>query len=195
MGLWRTLTGRTAPARNNLDALFGIPGAAITLESAMNARPTGVGAVCYRAASGPAFIDAERELVEFLDSDEGPDVERVSDGFGFTWLIVRTEPVDMSSLVTDLHAVNTTLQSQGFDQGLLCSVVGFTAAGGQPFGLVYRYRSGTFYPFAQVGHSKDRAVLLEAQVRSQLGRELPIEADQSLWMPVWDCPVLQTQQG
>ncbi len=76
--------------------------------------------------------------MDFLDSDEGPDVERTNDGFGFTWLVVRTEPAgaqaDMGSLCTDLHAVNSALQDDGFARGLLCSVFGFRTASAQPLG-------------------------------------------------------------
>ena len=40
-----------------------------------------------------------------------------SDAFGFTWLQVHREPDDpdyVAGLCTDLHAVNTTLESDGF---------------------------------------------------------------------------------
>lgn len=194
MGLWSTLTGRSEPPKPRLDSLFAVPGAAITLQSAMDVLPTGVGAVCYRQAEGPAFLEAEARLVDFLDSDQGPDVERVGDGFGFTWLIVRTEPggaeADMGALCTDLHAVNSALQDDGFARGLLCSVVGFRTAGAQPLGIVYRYTTGSFYPFAPTGN-RQRDQLLEMQVRTQLTNEVPLEADTNKWMPVWDCPVLR----
>jgi hypothetical protein len=189
MGLWQVLSGRTPPRRPQLDALFGIPGAAITLATAMDFTATGTGAVCYRKAEGPAFVDTEARLVALLDSDEGPDVEGVDDGFGFTWLVVRTEPADPGSLVTDLHAVNTSLELEGFASGLLCSVVGFRDTSGHPLGLVYRYTTGTFYPFAPSGDHQ-RETLLEMQVRTELTHELPIEPDLSKWMPIWGCPVL-----
>ena len=208
MGFWQTLSGRTTPRRPALDALFGIPGAAITLETAMDFAPTGIGAVCYRKAEGPAFeqtlnavsakaegpafLDAEERLVALLDSDEGPDVERVDDAFGFTWLVVRTEPVDPGALVTDLHAVNSSLEAEGFARGLLCSVVGFRDRAGRTLGLVYRYGEGSFYPFAPVGPPEDRKreSLLEMQVRTTLEHEIPLEPHLANWMPVWGCPAL-----
>lgn len=193
MGLWQVLSGRSATPRPHLDALFGIPGAAITLQTSMDFAATGVGAVCYRKAEGPAFGDTEQRLVELLDSDEGPDVERVDDGFGFTWLIVRTVPPDPGSLVTDLHAVNTSLESEGFARGLLCSVVGFTDPAGRTLGLVYRYGAGNFYPFVPSGQDTgvgQRDSLVEMQVRTLLQGELPIEADLSRWMPLWGSPAL-----
>lgn len=189
MGLWSALTGRSEPVRPQLDALFGIPGAAIQLQVTMDTTPTGYGAVCYRKAEGPAFLDAEKRLVELLDSDEGPDVERQDDGFGFTWLIVKTDPPDPGNLVTDLHAVNSTLEAEGFARSLLCSVVAFRTSAGVPLALVYRYASGTFYPFVPTGEQQ-RDSLLEMNVKSTLAGELALEPEIGKWMPIWGCPVL-----
>ena len=50
VGLWDTITGRSRPKRANLDALFLVPSAAITLQTAAGLTPTGDGSVCYRAA-------------------------------------------------------------------------------------------------------------------------------------------------
>ena len=52
MGLWETMRARTQPKRNNLDALFLVPSAAITLQTALGFEPTGSGSVCYRSAAG-----------------------------------------------------------------------------------------------------------------------------------------------
>ena len=192
MGIWQTLSGRTTPRRPALDALFGIPGAAITLETAMDFAPTGIGAVCFRKAEGPAFLEAEQRLVALLDSDEGPDVERVDDTFGFTWLVVRTEPVDPGALVTDLHAVNSTLEAEGFARGLLCSVVGFRDRGGRTLGLVYLYKPGHVLPVRPSGAPEDRQreTLLELQVRDHPRARAPAGARPRHWMPVWGCPGL-----
>jgi len=55
MGLLDTLLGRTKPKQPNLDALFALPSAAITLQAATGLVPTGTGSVCFRAAEGRAF--------------------------------------------------------------------------------------------------------------------------------------------
>lgn len=52
MGLWEAMRARTQPKRNNLDALFLVPSAAITLQTALGFEPTGSGSVCYRSAAG-----------------------------------------------------------------------------------------------------------------------------------------------
>ena len=68
MGLWDTLTGRSKPVRANLDALFSLPSAAITLQTAAGFTPTGVGSVCYRAAEGAAFAQTQQDVVDRTSS-------------------------------------------------------------------------------------------------------------------------------
>ena len=124
-----------------------------------------------------------------LDNDDDPDVERSTDSFGFSWLLARQSPDDLSALVTDLHTVNTSLEDQGFGPSLLCSLVGFTNPSGKPLGIVYLYKQGTFYPFAPTG-PQQRDNLLEIQVRDQLASDLPIEKQLTRWMPLWGAPGL-----
>ena len=189
MGLWNTLTGRSKPVQANLDALFSVPSAAITLQTAAGFEPTGVGSVCYREAEGAAFAQTQQDVVNLLDNDDDPDVERSTDQFGFTWLVARQQPDDVSALVTDLHAVNTALESQGFGPSLLCSLVGFRDPSGRTLGLVYLYKQGTFYPFApQDGQRRDN--LLEIQMRDLLAGDLNIEPQLNRWMPLWGAPGL-----
>lgn len=201
MGFWDTVTGRSRPKQANLDALFGIPDAAITLKAALDITPTGDGAVCYRAADGAAFAAAEHDVVALLGSTaDAPRITTQSDEYGFTWLLVDHDPIDpenpdLTSLCTDLHAVNTTLEQAGYGSGLLCSLVPFTlpagtATGGTgSFGLVYLYKQGTFYPFVPIGPQR-RDNLLEMNIRDALKDDLPMEADLSRWMAVWGAPGL-----
>ena len=189
MKLLDALLGRRRQVRNDLDDLFALPTAAITLQTAMAFEPTGVGAVCFRAAEGSAFAAAEAEIVAVLDNDDDPDIEKQVDQYGFTWLIARQD--DMSALVTDLHAVNTALEAQGFGPQLLCSLVSFRDTTGRTLALVYLYKQGTFYPFApKPGPGQQRDNLLEMQVRDLVRSDLPVEADLQRWMPVWGAPGL-----
>ncbi len=189
MSFWDSILGRSKPVQAKLDALFGLPGAAITLQTAAGFTPTGVGSVCYREAEGAAFAQTQADVVALLDADEGPDVERSVDEYGFTWLVTRQDPPDVGALVTDLHAVNTTLEAQGFGPGLLCSLVAFTDVSGRRLGLVYLYKQGTFYPFAPIeGQRRDN--VLEIQIRDLLKNELPMEQQLQRWMPVWGAPGL-----
>ena len=190
MGLWETMRARTQPKTNNLDALFLVPSAAITLQTAAGFEPTGQGSVCYRSAAGAAFSQVQGDVVALIRDDaEAPEVTLTEDDFGFTWLVVDGDASDMSGLCTDLHAVNTTLEAQGFESGLLCSMIPFANSAGQRFGLVYLYKQGPFYPFAPSGE-QSRDTMLELSVRDQLGAELPMEQDLQRWMALWKAPGL-----
>jgi hypothetical protein len=193
VGLWEAMSGRMKPKRANLDALFLVPSAAITVQTAAGITPTGAGSVCFRAATGAAFAQTQADVVELINADpDAPDVSVSQDRFGFTWLVVRKDPSDMGGLCTDLHAVNTILEEQGFGGGLLCSLISFGDARGTPVGLVYLYKQGTFYPFVPVpGDAERRDNLLELQVRDQLAAELPMEPDLQRWMAVWGAPGLE----
>lgn len=189
MSFWDSILGRKKPVRANLDALFGLPAAAITLQTSAGFVPTGVGSVCYREAEGAAFAQTQADIVELLRSGDGPQVERQVDDYGYTWLVTGRQQADVAELVTDLHAVNTTLQSEGFGPGLLCSLVCFTDASGRRLGLVYLYKQGTFYPFAP-SREKQRDNLLELQIRDLLTGELPMEPQLHRWMALWGAPGL-----
>lgn len=189
MGLLKNLLGRSDPPKANLDNLFAVPSAAITLEASSGFTATGVAAVCYRQAEGGAFAAAQTDVQDLLDADAGPKVERSTDDFGFTWLVCRGNASELSDLVTDLHAVNSALENAGFGPNLLCSTVVFHSADGEKFALVYLYKQGTFYPFAPVG-KKQRNNALELQVRGVLGDDLRIEPELGRWMALWGAPGL-----
>ena len=190
MGFLDTLLGRTKPVPPNLDQLFALPGALLTLEASTDFRPTGTGSVCFRAAEGKAFSDIEKDVTELLNMDKDATPVQVStDSYNFTWLLCRHSPDDAEGLVTDLHAVNSSLELGGFGPMLLCTIVACKDSGGRSLGLVYLYKRGTFYPFAPLsGERRDNA--LELQIRGALGDDLKIEPDLGRWMPIWGAPGL-----
>lgn len=191
MGFLDVLLGRTKPAQPNLDVLFSIPSAAHTLQAALGLEPTGVGAVCFKAAEGAAAAQSESEIRALLDLDASLEVSVSRDEFGFTWITCVQSTVDIAALVTGLHAINATLADAGFGPSLLCTVVGFRApAAGDPSraGLVYLFKRGTVYPFAPTGVQK-RDTAQEMRIRAALTGELPIEPDLARWFPIWRAPV------
>ncbi|WP_256637996.1 PspA-associated protein PspAB [Streptomyces murinus] len=194
MGLLDILLGRTKPVAPDLDQLFALPSAAITLQAAMGFTPTGRGAVCFATVEGAAFEQTHREVQELLDADAeraGSPVELHQDDYGYSWLVSRRSPDQLPQLVNDLHAVNSSLELNGFGPQLLCSLAGFADDAGRALALVYLYKRGTFYPFAPLaggGERRDNA--LELQVRSLLADDLRIEQDLSRWFPVWGAPGL-----
>ncbi|MCT2589866.1 hypothetical protein LHJ74_08055 [Streptomyces sp. N2-109] len=201
MGFLDSLLGRTKPVRPDLDQLFALPSAAVTLRAAAGFTPTGLGSVCFASVEGGAFARIQQEVRELLDADTvrgGIPVEFSRDTYGYTWLLSRHPSDEPEATVNDLHAVNTALQDGGFGPQLLCSLMGFQgapagdrASGTRPLALVYLYKRGTFYPFAPLpggGEKRDNA--LELEVRSALADDLRVEQDLSRWFPVWGAPGL-----
>ncbi|MGV4985017.1 PspA-associated protein PspAB [Streptomyces sp. NPDC001709] len=194
MGLLDILLGRTKPVAPDLDQLFALPSAAVTLEAAAGFTPTGTGAVCFASVEGAAFEQTHREVQALLDADtdrSGPPVELHRDDYGYSWLVSARGPEQLPELVTDLHAVNSAMEVNGFGPQLLCSLAGFTADDGRKLALVYLYKRGTFYPFAPLpGAAERRDNALELQVKAALANDLRIEQDLSRWFPVWGAPGL-----
>ena len=191
MGFMDAVLGRRQPARPNLDSLFALPSAAITVQAALDFVPTGRASVAFRAPEGRAFADVESEVRALLDADGGPPVAVEQDDFGFDWVVIRTEPVDVAAAVTDAHAVNVSLVDAGFGPQLLCSLVSFEGPDSRTLALVYLFKAGTFYPFApMLGSADQRDNVLEMQVRDLLAGELPMEKDLSRWFAVWNAPGL-----
>jgi hypothetical protein len=186
VGLLDALFGRSTQVQPNLDALFALPTAALTLETSAQMRPSGVGAVCFRQVEGGPFARLKAEVTTLLG---GSEPEEVHDDYGYTWLVVRRDPSAMSELCTDLHAVNSTLEEAGFGPSLLCTTIGLRSDDGHGLALVYLYKRGTFYPFAPLdAQRQDRDNALELQVRALVGGDLPIEPDVTRWFPVWGAP-------
>ncbi|GHG01999.1 hypothetical protein GCM10018777_10890 [Streptomyces albogriseolus] len=192
MGFLDVLLGRTKPVKPDLDQLFGLPSAAITLHAASGLTPTGAGSVCFAAIEGGAFAQVQQEVRALLDADSqrgGTPVEFSRDSYGYSWLLSRRDPGDLPALVSDLHAVNTALEDSGFGPQLLCSLVTFHDAELRPLALVYLYKRGTFYPFAPLpGHKRDSP--LELQVKATLKDDLRVEEDLTRWFPLWGAPGL-----
>jgi hypothetical protein len=214
MGLLDTIFGRTKPVKANLDALFALPAAAVTLQVAAGLVPTGHAGVCFKPPAGQPFQEMQDEVEQLLrtadqpvagagqasddgsGSAEGGDisVRHVGDSFGYRWIVVDGGAID--DLVTRVHMVHSSLEEAGWSTQLLCSVFGFhpgpgadsTEAVTKPMNLVYLAKRGTFYPFAPTGHEQ-RDTELELRIRSILGNDLPIEPQLDRWFPVWDLPI------
>lgn len=188
MGFLDGILGRSTPPEADLDVLFAIPQAVISLQME-GFTPTGSGSVCFRDVEGQADDIAMADAEKIIVSSPGSTVTRSDDRFGFHWLTVTRTDADVSGLVTDLHAVNSSLADAGFGTALLCSTVVFTTPSGTPLGLVYLYKRGTFYPFAPDGGER-RDNSLELQVRGVVASDLPVEPDLSRWLAIWGAPGL-----
>ncbi len=92
MGLFDTILGRTKPVKPDLDELFAMPSAAITLQAAGNLQPTGCGSVCVKSAEGGAFAGLREEIETLLavDAEDGSrKYDQTTDSYGFSWLTRR----------------------------------------------------------------------------------------------------------
>ena len=189
MGIFDTILGRTKPVRANLDALFALPTAALTLQSAGGLVSSGHAGICWKPPPGQGSADAQKEIGELV----GEDFRQTADSFDYGWLLL--DDADLEELVTKVHMANSTLQDNGWSPQLLCSVFGFVPGADAPsdakaFRLVYLFKRGTFYPFAPIAGEKERRdTELELRVRTMVGADLPVESDLSRWFPMWDMPV------
>ena len=190
MGLRDTLFGRTKQAAPNLDNLFALSTAALTLQSELDLVSSGEAGLCFKAGSGESSLETDDDIKQLLDFDETNNkVTLTKDDLGFEWLVVK-DP-DFEALVTRVHSADTSMVEHGLGPRLLCAVFGFvpkTPPGEGSVRLVYLMKQGTFYPFAPTGPSQ-RNNELELRVRSFLSTDLPIEPNLSRWMALWNVPV------
>ncbi|HEX3461067.1 MAG TPA: hypothetical protein VHT49_09190 [Acidimicrobiales bacterium] len=204
MGLLDTIRGRTKPVQANLDALFGLPSAAITLQSAAGMTLSGRAGVCYKPPTGQGFGDMQAEVMKLLDMEGDCKLRTAEDKFGYHWVVV--ENPDLETLVTEIHLINSSLSDSGWGPQLLCSVFGVAKlaadaaaadAGTAPGPitvltstgfLVYLFKRGTFYPFVPDG-KEHRDMEQELKLKSLVANDLAIEADLDRWFPLWELPV------
>ncbi|MHB8682355.1 MAG: PspA-associated protein PspAB [Acidimicrobiales bacterium] len=205
MGILDTIFGRTKPVKANLDALFALPAAAVTLQVSAGLVPTGKAGVCFKPPAGQPFEEVQGELEQLLEVDDTGDgkgaapgtaakVHHVGDKYGYRWIVVEGGAID--DLVTRVHMVHSSLADAGWGTQLLCSVFGFAPSGAtdvtdavsRPVFLVYLAKRGTFYPFAPSG-AEERDNELELRLKGVVGGDLPVEEDLTRWFPIWDLPI------
>src|ERR687896_1846065 len=154
MGLGDVLFGRKKLRGPNLDKLFALTTAQLTLETELNLKPAGVAAVVFKPLSAGEFARAEQEIDELLSvtaQSSGSQVRRRSDTYGFQWLVVR-DP-DFEDLVTSVHLVSSELEARGFGAQLLAAIFRFEGRA-RPVHLVYGYKRGMFWPFVPLGENQ-----------------------------------------
>jgi hypothetical protein len=135
MGLLSSLLGKTKPVQSNLDAMFALPSASITLQSAAGMSCSGSGGVCFKPPSGQGFEEMQAEVVKLLSMDSNSGFRKAEDSYGYHWLVI--EDADIEELVTQIHLVNSSLSDAGWGPQLLCSVFGLAdlpGSGTEPAG-------------------------------------------------------------
>src|SRR5919201_1053109 len=160
MGLRDVLFGKKKLAEPAAERLFALVTAAVTLETELNLRSAGVGAVCFKPLSAAEFERAQTDIGQLLEgvaAESGSKLERSEDSFGYQWIVVRD--AELEDQVTAVHAVASGLEEQGF------------------------------WPFVpkDEGHERDNATELE--LKAKLESELPIEQDLTRWFGVFGAPL------
>ena len=152
MGILDSLLGRTKPVRPNLDALFALPSAAITLQTSAGLVLSGHAGVCWMPPAGQSAADVQHEIASLLDIPDNPAdagqptaeaapeaqgasspvaaagapaagaLSQAEDSYGYRWLLL--DDADVEDLVNRVHLVNSTLSDNGWGPQLLCSVFG-----------------------------------------------------------------------
>lgn len=72
MGLLDTILGRSKPVRANLDALFALPSAAVTLQVSAGLVSTGRAGVCFKPPAGESFEQVQDEVEQMLRMNDAP---------------------------------------------------------------------------------------------------------------------------
>lgn len=137
--IFDVLLGRTKPAQANLDALFGLVGAQITLQASQSLVPTGQAGICYKPVAGRSFAETAAETSQLLglgdsaaagatagetgSAEERPQVHQEDDRYGYHWVVLTMS--DFQALVNEVHLVNSTLEENGYGPQLLCTVFAF----------------------------------------------------------------------
>ena len=154
MGLFDTLLGRTKPVKADLDALFALPSAAVTLQITSGLISTKKAGVCFKPPAGQNFTDMQTELEKMLELADDTDPAPGGDapltvapappegstasgpspastltvrhvGDRFGYRWILLEGGDLDDLVTRVHMVHSSFEDAGWSPQLLCSVFGF----------------------------------------------------------------------
>lgn len=195
MGFWDVLFGRTRLRKPQKEPMFALPGARLTLETSLGWEPAGRAGVCLKSPTSSDFARTEADVLQLATlaaADFRSDLHVVKDQLGFLWLVAADE--DLEDLTAIIHLIGQTLDEEGYGGQLLAAVFRFRPApqprsGDSPLlYLVYSYKRGLFYPFIPK-QGTDRDLAGEMRVAAAMGRELPLDQDQTRWFPINDCPV------
>jgi PspA associated protein B len=185
MGFLDSFLGRTKGITPKVESLFSMATAYITLSTEFGMSSTEKAGICFKPVESGDFVQCENEIVELLKISETA-FQVKQDEFGYAWVVV-TDP-QFENLVSDIHAVSSTLIDGGYGEQILCAVFPFRNQ--KNIFWIYSYKRGNFYPFVPVEpkeHKRDYA--FEFRLRSVLQHELPIEQELERWYPLWDVPL------
>ncbi len=183
------LLGRTRPVKPQIEKLFAMSTAYVTLTVDLQLKTMGRAGICFRPISSSRFDRIDQDLDDLLKvsgKESGAKVQTTTDSFNYQWVVVDDD--DFEDLVATVHVVNLTLQDGGYGEQLLASVFRFVDGKGQTIYFIYNYKRGLFYPFVPIGERR-RDNAYELRLAAVMERELPMEKDYERWFPLWGIPV------
>jgi len=185
MGFLDSLLGRTKGIAPKVNSLFAMASAYITLNTEFNLQPIGRAGICFKPVESGFFAECENQIAELLKISKTV-FEIKEDAFNYAWVVI-SDP-QFENVVSDIHAVSSTLIDGGFGEQILCAVFPFRNK--EKIFWIYNYKRGQFYPFVPVNvqqHKRDYAY--EFRLQSVLKAELPMEQEVERWYPLWDVPI------
>jgi hypothetical protein len=188
VGFLDFLGGRTKLEKPNLDHLFAMSTAAVTLDTGLDLHPSGKAAICLKPLASRRFRESGQDLesmVRSAGSDLASTSSQSTDDYGYEWSVFADDEIE--DLVTEINLIAQTLTENGFGEQLLCAVFPFDGEG-EHVRLIYNFKRGRFYPFVEVGQEK-RDTARELDLQARLEKELPLEAELERWYPLYGAPV------
>ena len=181
------LTARTTLEKPNLEKLFAMTTAAVTLDVNLGMTFAQRAAICFRPLASRHFRESGQDLSAMLSSaslDFDSKLTQTTDEHSYEWLVIEDPEIDEA--VTEINLVAQTLTENGFGDQLVCAIFGFGRAG-EHARFVYNFKRGSFYPFVQSGEN-GRDTARELELQSRLEKELPLEPDFARWFPLFGAP-------
>lgn len=184
MGLLDALFGVHKLPEPNVENLFKLSPAAVTMEEAMGVKASGKAGICFRAFDTKNFDEVRNDITSILSNSDFKEHYRIlKDDYDFTW-IALDRPL-LEDLVAGVHMVSQLLIEGGFGKYILCALFEFKKDWRTLY-WVYGYRRGKFYPFVPL-ENNERDFQLEYRLRTLVLEELPVES-LDYWYPIWGVP-------
>ena len=190
MNLLQTLFAGTRRPPSREDQLIALSTAAVTLQAELGLVPTGQAGIVIRPIDTEAYRKAEADLASLLEiagRETGATITERDDSFGYRWVVIADDAI--ADLVSTAYSVSLELRDAGYGDQVLAAAFGFGGPGGRHVYWLYNFKRAAFYPFVPQPDGATRDTAHEMQLAAALGRELPVEADQGRWYPMWGMPL------
>ncbi len=171
------------------DRLFAMTTANITMDTGLGLKHRERAGIVFQPLGTADFQQIVKDTEELLAgtaADTGTKIKTHDDEYGYRWLVL--EDPDFDDLVVAINTVSSQLESAGYGDRVLAAVFAFEE-NGRPLYFIYNFKRGAYYPFVPSRGAQERDTERELRLQSQLGAELPWEADMARWFPLWDIPL------